>query len=206
MGISRDLARLIETVKNEDVHKLTRSELYRFGIDTRPSPESMWSLEQWIRPFVHKIAMIRQADGTTFRTMEWRLFCENNRRVPMTVVADIEEAATGRSAILMTAEVDEGEQAGGFMVRTGKSEIWSGTVYSDMVEAVLASRYVKVTETRQMPKGETDTTRLDVDTAGLSLAWTELSAACRTGKFGTVGTWPSTIMPSDVRAAPSTAR
>ena len=35
MGISRELDDLIKTVKFESIHVLTRTELYRFGIDTR---------------------------------------------------------------------------------------------------------------------------------------------------------------------------
>ena len=45
MGISRELDDLIKTVKFESLHVLTRTELYRFGIDTRPLPETAWTLE-----------------------------------------------------------------------------------------------------------------------------------------------------------------
>src|SRR4029079_5764250 len=50
MGISRDLDDLIKTVKFESLHVLTRAELYRFGIDTRPLPETAWTLEAAPRP------------------------------------------------------------------------------------------------------------------------------------------------------------
>ncbi len=39
MGISHELDDLIRTVKFENLHVLTRPELYRFGIDTRPLAE-----------------------------------------------------------------------------------------------------------------------------------------------------------------------
>ena len=40
MGISHELIDLIRTVKYENLHILTRPELYRFGIDTRPITET----------------------------------------------------------------------------------------------------------------------------------------------------------------------
>ncbi|MFX8573841.1 hypothetical protein ABTM22_20120, partial [Acinetobacter baumannii] len=46
MGISRELSDLIRTVKFENLHVLTRPELYRFGIDTRPLPDTLWAVEK----------------------------------------------------------------------------------------------------------------------------------------------------------------
>src|SRR4030095_12069557 len=88
MGISRDLDDLIKTVKFESLHVLTRAELYRFGIDTRPLPETAWHLEAAQRPYIRKIAAAKQGDGASFRTMEWRLFCENKDRARLMFVRE----------------------------------------------------------------------------------------------------------------------
>ena len=45
MGINHELDDLIRTVKFESLHVLTRTELYRFGIDTRSLSETPWTLE-----------------------------------------------------------------------------------------------------------------------------------------------------------------
>ena len=70
MGISRELDDLIKTVKFESLHVLTRAELYRFGIDTRPLPETAWTLEAASRPYVRKIAAARQGDSATFQARQ----------------------------------------------------------------------------------------------------------------------------------------
>ena len=93
MGISRELDDLIKTVKFESLHVLTRAELYRFGIDTRPLPETAWTLEAASRPYVRKIAAAKQGDGASFRTMEWRLFCENKDRARLMFVRESDQAA-----------------------------------------------------------------------------------------------------------------
>lgn len=73
MGISRELDDLIRTVTYENLHVLTRAELYRFGIDTRPFAEGTWRLETGARPFISKIAVTKTENGSSFRTMEWRM-------------------------------------------------------------------------------------------------------------------------------------
>src|SRR6185312_9732319 len=65
MGISRELDNLIRTVKFENLHMLTRAELYRFGIDTRPFAEGMWRLEKATRPFISKIAVVKKESGSS---------------------------------------------------------------------------------------------------------------------------------------------
>ena len=50
MGISRELDDLIKTVKFESLHVLTRSQLHRFGIDTRSQSETSWTFETAARP------------------------------------------------------------------------------------------------------------------------------------------------------------
>ena len=93
MGIARELDDLIKTVKFESLHILTRTELYRFGIDTRPLPETAWTFEAASRPYIRKIAAAKQGDGVSFRTMEWRLFCENKDRARLMFVRESDRAA-----------------------------------------------------------------------------------------------------------------
>ena len=107
MGIARELDDLIRTVKFESLHVLTRAELYRFGIDTRPTPETAWTFEAASRPYIRKIAAAKQGDGTSFRTMEWRLFCENKDRARLMFVREVDPAGGGLKTMMLTAGVGQ---------------------------------------------------------------------------------------------------
>ncbi|MCK1390935.1 hypothetical protein [Bradyrhizobium sp. 1] len=193
MGISRELDDLIQTVKFENLHVLTRPELYRFGIDTRPLAETTWKLEKEARPFVRKFAVLKKENGTSFRMMEWRLSCENRTRVPLTFAGEIDEATAGKSTILMTADAEAGKQAGGSPVRSGKYEVWRGSTDADTVKAMLASRVLHVRETTTMPDDKTDTTKFDIDMTGLTAAWTQLKSSCALSTLNPIGPWPATV-------------
>src|SRR4029453_3379196 len=103
MGISRDLDDLIKTGKFESLHVLTRAELYRFGIDTRPLAETAWTLEAAQRPYIRKIAAAKQGDGASFRTMEWRLFCENKDRARLMFVRESAQEGDGLKTMMLMA-------------------------------------------------------------------------------------------------------
>jgi hypothetical protein len=184
MGISHELDDLIRTVKFESPRALTRPELYRFGIDTRPLAETMWTLEKGARPFISKFAMMKKENGSSFRTMEWRLSCENKNRVPLRFAGEVDEATVGKSTILMAASADTNVEAGGLPVRLGKYEVWSGAVGSDMIKAILASRYLQVRENTSMPDGKADIARFDIDVTGLASVWTQLVASCASATTG----------------------
>ncbi|MET4384839.1 hypothetical protein ABIB73_000574 [Bradyrhizobium sp. F1.4.3] len=204
MGISRELDGLIRTVKFESPHTLTRPELYRFGIDTRPLAETMWTLEKGARPFISKFAMMKKENGSAFRTMEWRLSCESRNRVPLRFAGEVDEATVGKSTILMAASADTNAEAGGLAVRLGKYEVWSGAVGSDMIKAILASRHLQVRENTPMPDGKADITRFDIDMTGLASVWTQLVASCSSATTGAKGPWPA-IPLSNVSATPPAA-
>ena len=131
MGISRELDDLFKTVKFESLHILTRAELYRFGIDTRALPETAWTLETAARPFVRKVAAAKQRDGASFRTMEWRLFCENGNRARLMFVREFEQGAAGMSTVMMMAGAEKAVAFGKFPARVGKFEVWSDIVAPD---------------------------------------------------------------------------
>lgn len=191
MGISRELDDLIHTVKFENLHMLTRAELYRFGIDTRPLAETMWRLEKGTRPYISKFATLKNESGPSFRTMEWRLYCDNKNRVPLMFAAEINETAVGKRAIMMTADAAPNEEAGGFPVRAGKYEMWSGSLDFGTFRAIMASRSLHVRETLRKPDETADTTKFDIDATGLPSAWTQLEASCPPATPVPESPWPS---------------
>ncbi|PDT87652.1 hypothetical protein CO669_24365 [Bradyrhizobium sp. Y36] len=206
MGISRELDALIRTVKFENLHVLTRPELYRFGIDTRPLAETMWRLEKGTRPFISKVATVRKESDSSFRTMEWRLYCENKKRVPLMFAGEIDAAAPGRRSILMAASADLSKEAGGPPVRFGKYEVWNGAVDPDMVKAVLASHSLQVRETTPEPEGKADVTSFNIDATGLASVWTQLGTSCTSAATGPAKSWPAnSLQPTPWTDSPWTA-
>ncbi|MCK1470089.1 hypothetical protein [Bradyrhizobium sp. CW10] len=195
MGISRELDDLIRTVKFENLHLLTRAELYRFGIDTRSLAETAWKLEKEARPFARKFAMLKE-NGASFRPMEWRLSCESGKRVPLTFAREIDETAVGKTTILVTADAAPDNAAGGSALRTGKYEVWRGSIDPDMLKAILASRSLHVRETTLLPDDKADITKFDIDLTGLTSVWPQLAASCAAATPAPKSPWPAIQQPN----------
>lgn len=179
MGISHELIDLIKTVKFENAHVLTRPELYRFGIDTRPVAETAWTLESDTRPYVRKLALAKKEDGAfAFRTMEWRLFCENKDRARLMFAREFDQGAAGMNSVVMMAGTVKPVAFGAFPARIGSFEAWSGTIASTAMKAMLAAPRLQIGQGRLMPDGKTSQEIFEIDTTGLESAWTQLFASC----------------------------
>jgi hypothetical protein len=178
MGISRELDDLIKTVKFESLHVLTRTELYRFGIDTRPLPETAWTLEAASRPYVRKIAAAKQGDGASFRTMEWRLFCENKDRARLMFVQESDPSGGGLKTMMLTAGPDKSVAFGKYPARVGKYEVWSDIVAPDAMQAMLAASSLHMGEGTLDAEGKSKLATFDIDTLGLGTSWTQLLSSC----------------------------
>ncbi|MBR0872989.1 hypothetical protein JQ633_21715 [Bradyrhizobium tropiciagri] len=198
MGIKRELEDLIRTVKFENQHVLTRPELYRFGIDTRPLPETAWTLEKDARPYIRKIALEKRGDGTSFRTMEWRLFCENKDRARLMFVREVDDGTAGKSTVVMMAGTDNAVAIGRVAVRIGKYEVWNDAVKPDAVKAMLAAPHLLVGEHASAQGGNAAIATFDIDTVGLEPAWTQLVASCPAATAG-----PKPVAPVPAGASPS---
>lgn len=177
MGITGELTDLIKTVKFENAHVLTRTELYRFGIDARPFVETAWTMEGIGRGYVRKIALrITDAQGA-FQTLEWRLFCENKDRARLMFVREFDQAAGARS-VVMTAGGEKPVAFGKFPARIGKYQVWSNIVPAPLLKAMLAAPRLTIGEGSTTAEGKTDLTTFDLDTDGLEPGWTRLKSSC----------------------------
>ncbi|MVT68112.1 hypothetical protein GPL21_23720 [Bradyrhizobium pachyrhizi] len=210
MGISHELSDLIKSVKFEDLHVLTRPELYRFGIDTRPLPETLWAVEKETRPYVRKIVQQKRADGSAFRMMEWRLFCESKDRGRLMFVREFEEGAAGKGTVVMMAGATR-TVAFGRSARFGKYEVWSEAVTSDTVKAMLAAPHLQIGESPPAADAKLDAkldaksdvksdtksglATFDIGTTGLERGWTQLLASC---PAATAGPKPASPLPAAV--------
>lgn len=180
MGIKRELEDLIKTVKFESLHVLTRPELYRFGIDTRPLPETAWTLETARRPFIRKIMLAKSENGASFRHLEWRLFCENKDRARLMFARENEEGEAPIEALGMTV-TERSLALGRFPARVGKYEVWSNTVSPDVMMAMLAATHLDIKESTRTADGKTHSLILSLDTNGLETSWSKLLASCPGG-------------------------
>jgi hypothetical protein len=178
MGISHELTDLVRTVKFENMHILTRPELYRFGIDTRSTVETAWTLEGAARPFVRTIILARKDDGQSFRTMELRLFCENKDRARLTFVREFDKGAAGMNSVIMIAASEKPVIFGKFPARARTYEVWSETVAPGTMKALLTASHMQMGEGASIPDGQPSLVTFDVDTNGLDAAWTQILASC----------------------------
>jgi hypothetical protein len=190
MGISHELDDLIATVKFESLHILTRAELYRFGVDTRPFSETLWTLENAARPYVHKTASAKKDDGA-FRTMEWRLFCEAKDRARLMFAREFDQGAAGRSTVMMMAGPEKSVAFGQFPARVGSYEVWSDKVAPDLVNAIVAADHLQMGESILAPDGTHNVSTFEIDTTGLQPAWTQLVASCPAAPPGARPVMPS---------------
>jgi hypothetical protein len=155
MDISHELNDLIRTVKFENLHILTRPELYRFGIDTRTIAETAWTLESAARPYIRKVALAKK-DFASFRTMEWRLFCENKDRARLMFIREFDKDAAGMNSVVMMAGSEKPVVFGAFPARIGTYQAWNGTIPSGAMKTVLATARLQMGEATLMPDGKTN--------------------------------------------------
>jgi hypothetical protein len=179
MGISRELTDLVKTVKFENVHILTRPELYRFGIDTRTMAETAWTLETAARSYVRKVALTKKKDDdASFRTMEWRLYCENKDRARLMFIREFDKGAAGVNSVVVMAGSEKPVAFGAFPARIGTYEAWSGTIASAAMKTVLAVPHLQMGEATLTPDGKASQEIFDIGTGGLEPAWTQVFASC----------------------------
>jgi hypothetical protein len=193
MGISHELDDLISTVKFENPHMLTRPELYRFGIDKRAVAETAWIVEPAARPYVQKIALVREDDGASFRTMEWRLFCENKDRARLMFIREFDKDAAGKNSVVLMAGSEKPVDFGPFPARIGAFEAWSGTIASSAMKTVLAAGHLQIGEGTLTPDGKAKQATFEINTDGLEPGWTQLLASCPAVPKGArpVIAWPA---------------
>jgi hypothetical protein len=197
MGISRDLAGLIETVKFESMHVLTRPELYRFRIDSRDLAETAWTLEAGTRPFIRKIALAKKPDGS-FRMMQWQLVCEGKGRARFMFLREFDQAAAGTGSVAVL-DLAIRPAFGTRPLRLGAYEIWSAIMTPETVKSLIAMPGLRMAENTSTQDGRTTEIISEINSRGFEGAWTRLSATCEVPAGSTAGA----IGSPDVATAPA---
>jgi hypothetical protein len=184
MGISHELFDLARTVKFEDVHFLTRQELYRFRIDTRSFAETEWTLQIGPPASIRKIAVAKKEDGG-FRTTEWRLSCQDKDHARLMFLREFENGAVGRSSVALVAGSETPPNFVWSAAKVGIYETWNAVIASDAVKSLFALPRLQVGERAVMPDGKTTEALFEIETRGFEAAWKQLSPTCATslGEF-----------------------
>jgi hypothetical protein len=177
MGISHELIDLIDTVKFESFHFLTRPELYRFKIDTRAAIETVWTLETSPSVLLRKSALTGSADGLTFRKAEWWLSCAGRDRVRLTFLREGDGVASSKATVAMTGP-DRPPAFALRPARVGTFDAWNAFLSADDVKRLSAVSRLHIDETAGAAEGEAKRTSFEIATAGLESLWPQLSAAC----------------------------
>jgi hypothetical protein len=195
MGISRIAMALADSVSPDDLHVLTRRELYGFRIDTRTQVETAWIMQKGPAPSVQKIVEVKTNSG--FRKFEWRLVCGRGADVRLIVAASGARDQIGVGVITLAA----GAKPPTFtrlLTGAGPNEIWTAVISPEAMAEMLAASRLPVGE-GVLPEPNTASIAFDIDTTGLRPALAELTSACQQAPAGAATPkWPST--PSSPRS------
>ncbi|HUN95632.1 MAG TPA: hypothetical protein VMU69_05270 [Bradyrhizobium sp.] len=180
MGINPEFTDLVRTVKFETPHVLTRSELFRFGIDTRAMAETEWTLERVgiEGAFVVKVAQTRIGDGSAFRTLQWRLYCEHREHARLVFVRGLDADDAGLASMSLTVGSEQPLVFRKFPSFTAKYEVWRDTLGPDGIKALLEAPRLQMSEVFTGPDGRTNASSLDIDSTGLAQSWAQLHVWC----------------------------
>src|SRR5437868_9747374 len=106
MGIEGGLLDVARRIKFEDMHVLTRDEIFRFGIDRREFVETPWAYENFGRPLIRKSAIARTDNGKSWRALQWRLFCLNPEQFQLEFHRQM--VSTSSTAVLPVISISSG--------------------------------------------------------------------------------------------------
>ena len=202
MGVSHELDDLIKTVKFESLHVLTRPELYRFGIDTRPLSETAWTLESAARPYLRKIALSKRDNDASFRLLEWHLYCENKDRARLMFVREFDQGVAPFDSMMMMAAPERSVAFGRLPARIGKYDVWSDPVVPEVMKAMLAADHLQMGEGSTAVDGKSHVVTFDIGTNGLAAGWSKLLESC---PAASVAARPAAVVPGVGAAAAQAA-
>jgi hypothetical protein len=176
MGIDAGLLELIRSVPFEKAHLLTRSELYRFGIDRRSFVQTPWNVVMLPKAHLRKKAVIRNADGT-FVPLEWQLHCTTQVRGNLMFAREIGAGSARATQMTLQAEADQPKAFSAFLPILGKVEAWHVS-FSEADVTRWAAAPVLKTAANTTKDGNVAQWGVDIDTLGLDEGWKLLTAVC----------------------------
>jgi hypothetical protein len=181
MGIEGELLDVAKTTKFEDMHVLTRDEMFRFGIDRREFVETPWAFENLGRALIRKSAIARNENGKSWRTLQWRLFCQNSEQFQL----DFQRQVAASSAFATVSISSGGPKPLVFAYPPAKPagfEIWGQRMTRASVQSLADLPQIDLTETSLAPDGRRLAHPEKLSTEGLAASLTSLLAICPSPK------------------------
>jgi hypothetical protein len=177
MGIEGELLDVAKTVKFEDMHVLTRDEMFRFGIDRREFVETPWAFENLGRALIRKSAIARNEGGKSWRTLQWRLFCQNSGQLQL----DFQRQVAASAAFATVSISNGGPRPLVFVYPPAKPpgfEVWGQRMSRASIQSLADLPQIDLTETSLAPDGRRLTHPEKLSTEGLADALGSLLATC----------------------------
>jgi hypothetical protein len=177
MGIEGELLDVARTIKFEDMHVLTRDQIFRFGIDRREFVETPWAFENLGRALIRKSAISRDENGKTWRTLQWRLFCLNTGQLQL----DFQRQVAVSPTLAAISISSGGAKPLAFAFPPAKPagyEVWGLRMPKPSAQAIADLPQIDLTETAIALDGRRLAHPEKLSTEGLSASLASLLATC----------------------------
>jgi hypothetical protein len=179
VGIDAGLLDVIKTVRNEDIHVLTREEIDRFGFDRREFVETPWTFENDKLSTMHKVAVVRKPGETSFRLLQWRVVCfdtdrfvlDFQRPIPAEGLASVSIAHSGASAVYFNGPT-----------REPSIERWNMGLIRSRLDALVNHYEIEIIETSVAADGRLAPRAIKLSNEGWAGAIKTLLASCPLSK------------------------
>jgi hypothetical protein len=177
IGIQGELLDVAKPIKFEDMHVLTRDEMFRFGIDRREFVETPWAFENLGRALIRKSAIARNQSGRSWRTLQWRLFCLNAEQFQLDFQRQV--AASPTFATVSMSSGGPKPLVFGFPpARPPGFEIWTLRMSRSSVQAIADLPQIDLIETAIAPDGHRLAHPEKLSTEGLAASLASLLTTC----------------------------
>jgi hypothetical protein len=177
MGIEGQLLDVARTIKFEDMHVLTRDEMFRFGIDRREFVETSWAFENLGRPLVRKSAITRNEGGNSWRVLQWRLFCLNTEQFQLDFQRQITAAPTF-AAISMSSGGAKPLAIAFPPAKPAGYKVWGLRTSRASAQAMADLPQIDLIETAVAPDGRRLARASVLSTEGFAASLSSLAATC----------------------------
>jgi hypothetical protein len=177
MGIEGELLDVARHTKFEDMHVLTRDEIFRFGIDRREFVETPWAFENLGRALIRKSAISRDENAKTWRTLQWRLFCLNAEQFQL----DFQRQVTTSPPFAAISISSGAAKPFTFVFPPSKPagyEVWGLRMPKSSAQAIADLSQIDLTETANALDGRRLAHGEKLSTEGLAASLANLQGIC----------------------------
>jgi hypothetical protein len=197
MGIEGELLDVAKHTKFEDMHVLTRDEMFRFGIDRREFVETPWAFENLGRALIRKSAISRGENGKTWRALQWRLFCLSAEQFQLDFQRQVSASPT-----LAAISISSGAaKPFAFVFPPSKPagyEVWGLRMPKSSAQAIADLAQIDLTETAVAPDGRRLAHEEKLSTEGLAASLASLQGICTLPKHPSNDSLPKDALSKDL--------